>query len=38
MESITSLRKKIGVSYLGGTTHSAKMRSKMELKLILGAR
>jgi len=30
MESITSLRKKIGVSYLGGTTHSAKMRYSYE--------
>lgn len=26
MESLTSLRKKIGVSYLGGTKHSAKMK------------
>ena len=30
MESITSLRKKFGVSYLGGTTHSAKMRYSYE--------
>ena len=30
MESITSLRKKMGVSYLGGTTHSAKMRYSYE--------
>ena len=30
MESITALRKKMGVSYLGGTTHSAKMRYSYE--------